>query len=183
VLLSIDVPATEVQRAEAILLNAGAVNIEERAAVLRTSGWAEYDPNAPIYTEDEILAERERFGITAPVTTMSSDPIPPAPPSIATGVVAPASTDETFFRDHFLMTYPQVAGDYETFRPAYHFGYEFATKAEYKGMDWMTAEGQARSMWEQTNPGTWDRFKDAIYSGWSHAGSLSQAPVNRAEVL
>ncbi|HSI71882.1 MAG TPA: hypothetical protein VK934_01795, partial [Fimbriimonas sp.] len=79
--------------------------------------------------------------------------------------------------------YPQVAGDYETFRPAYHFGYEFATKPEYRGMDWVTAEGHARGLWDSTNPGTWDRFKDAIHSGWSHAGTLSQAPTNRAELL
>jgi hypothetical protein len=183
VLLSIDVPATEVQRAEAILLNAGAVNIEERAAVLRTSGWSQYDPNAPVLTEDEIIAERERFGITAPVTTMSTDPIPPAPPSVATGVVAPNTDDETYFRNHFLTNYPAVAGDYETFRPAYNYGYEFATKQEYRGMDWVTAETQARTMWEQSNPGTWDRFKDAIHAGWSHAGALNERTVNRAEVL
>lgn len=183
VLLTIDVPATEVQRAEAILLNAGAVNIEERAAVLRNAGWTEYDPNAPVYSEEEMIAERERFGIVPPVTTASTDPIPPSAPAVATGVVVPNTEDESFFRNHFLTNYPQVAGDYETFRPAYHFGYEFATKPEYRGMDWVTAEGHARGLWDSTNPGTWDRFKDAIHSGWSHAGTLSQAPTNRAELL
>ena len=183
IIVSIDVPATEVQRAEAILLNAGAVNIEERAAVLRNAGWAQYDPNAPIYTEEEIAAERARFGIAAPVTTMSTDPIPPAAPSIATGMVTPNTEDESYFRNNFLTTYPAVAGDYETFRPAYNFGHEFATKQEYRGMDWATAESQARTLWEQTNPGTWDRFKDAIHASWSHAGALNDRPVNRAEVL
>ncbi len=183
IIVSIDVPATEVQRSEAILLNAGAVNIEERAAILRTGGWAQYDPNAPVYSEDEMLAERERFGITAPVTTMSTDPVPLSTPAVGAGMVTPNMEDETFFRNHFITTYPTVAGDYETFRPAYNYGFEFATKQEYRGMDWPTAEANARTIWEQSNPGTWDRFKDAIHAAWSHAGALNDRPVNRAEVI
>ncbi len=183
ILLTIAVPATEVQRAEAILLNCGAANIEERAQLLRNSGFTTYDPKAPAYTQAEIEAERGRLGLTPQVIpTASLDPIPPAPPAIATGVVTPNTDDESYFRNHFLTNYPSIAGDYETFRPAYHFGHQFATKAEYKGMDWVTAEPQARTLWETSNPGTWDRFKDAIHSGWSHAGALV-SPANRVEVI
>jgi hypothetical protein len=159
------------------------VNIEERAAIYRQSGWTTYDPSAPVYSEEEAMAERERFGIVAPVTTAAVDPVPPATPAVGLGMVMPNAEDESYFRTHFLSNYPQVAGDYETFRPAYHFGYEFATKQQYRGMDWMTAEPNARSLWEGVNPGTWDRFKDAIHTGWAHAGALTPTSVNRAEVL
>jgi hypothetical protein len=47
-------------RIEAIL-DRSAVNIRERAASYRSSGWKTFDPQAPALTADEIRKERERY--------------------------------------------------------------------------------------------------------------------------
>jgi uncharacterized protein (TIGR02271 family) len=63
-LLTVDV-ANEAQadlvRAE--LNDAGAVDIDERVAQWRTSGYAGYDPSAREYTADEVAAERKAFPV------------------------------------------------------------------------------------------------------------------------
>jgi uncharacterized protein (TIGR02271 family) len=56
-------------------------------------------------------------------------------------------------------TYDQVA-------PAYRFGSDLATNDSYRGKDWSKIEADAKKHWEEKNPGTWDRFKDAVQHGW-----------------
>lgn len=52
--------------------------------------------------------------------------------------------------------------------PAYEFG-ERVYRTTGPGGDWTIAEVDARATWEERQPGTWDRFREAIRAGWARA--------------
>jgi len=74
------------------------------------------------------------------------------------------------WRNHFTTSGYQ--GSYEEYAPAYQFGQTLDG-------DWATNEATYRSRWEQTHPGTWDRFKDAIRHS---ASSVRTGSTNRANL-
>jgi hypothetical protein len=45
----------------AAILDRSAINVDERAALWRKSGWTAYDPAAPAYTADEVRRERATY--------------------------------------------------------------------------------------------------------------------------
>ncbi len=59
-LVTARVPEAERARAEAILAR-NAVDIRDRGAAYRKSGWKGYDPSAPAYTADQVRRERELY--------------------------------------------------------------------------------------------------------------------------
>jgi hypothetical protein len=59
-LITARVPDTDRARVESIL-DRGAVNIRQRRSTWEKSGWTRFDPNAPVYTADEIRRERELY--------------------------------------------------------------------------------------------------------------------------
>jgi hypothetical protein len=71
---------------------------------------------------------------------------------------------ERDFRRHW-----QSAGSdlpYEDWRSAYDFGHALGGHPRYSAREWASVEPDARRGWEERNPGTWDRFKDAIQYAW-----------------
>ena len=54
------VPEAEKARVEA-LLDRSAVNIRDRGMAYRKSGWSKFDPNAPVYTPDQVRKERDLY--------------------------------------------------------------------------------------------------------------------------
>jgi uncharacterized protein (TIGR02271 family) len=75
---------------------------------------------------------------------------------------------DTQWRNHFTSSGYQ--GSYEEYAPAYQFGQSLDG-------DWDTNEATYRTRWEQTHPGTWDRFRDAIRhsSTTARTGSTNRA--------
>lgn len=64
IMLSVEVAdEAAVTRVRSALSEAGAVDIDARVAVWRTSGYAGYDSAAPMYTADEVEAERKAFPV------------------------------------------------------------------------------------------------------------------------
>jgi len=59
-LVTARVEDSDAARVEAIM-DRSAVNIRERARTWEKSGWTRFDPNAPVYTADEIRRERELY--------------------------------------------------------------------------------------------------------------------------
>lgn len=59
-LVTARVPDAERSRYEAVL-DRSAVNIRQRATLYQQSGWTRFDPNAPVYTEEQIRRERELY--------------------------------------------------------------------------------------------------------------------------
>ncbi len=45
----------------AALLDSGAINMVDREAAYRKAGWKSFDPNAPVYTPEQVRAERALY--------------------------------------------------------------------------------------------------------------------------
>jgi uncharacterized protein (TIGR02271 family) len=76
---------------------------------------------------------------------------------------APYAAD---FRRHHTTMFASSGLEYADYEPAYRYGYDLGTNERYRGRDWATLEADARRDWETRQPGTWERFKDAIRYGW-----------------
>ena len=77
---------------------------------------------------------------------------------------------ESDFRTNFQSTNRGSDYGFDQVKPAYRYGYELAGDRTRAG-DWSTIEPEARSRWEQRNPGTWDKFKDAARYAYDRARS------------
>lgn len=152
----------EIQRTqvEQIFAMAGAVNISERAIAYRQGGFTEYDPALPIYSPDEAVVERNRYAVPPPVIS------------------------DALFQDDYQTNYASAGTTFEMYRPAYSFGYKVATRPEFRGLDWSVIEPQVRTLWEGTNPNSWETYRSAIQTGWLKATTpVPVVPVNNATVL
>jgi hypothetical protein len=93
----------------------------------------------------------------------------------AAGDVAGESAEDHFTRyDNDYRTHYQGYGtssgySYEQYQPVYRYGYGLANDPTYRDYDWDRLEPEARSRWEERNPGTWDRFKDSVRYAWERA--------------
>lgn len=84
---------------------------------------------------------------------------------------------EPFEASHYQEHYEKQYGtsseaseyDFSSYEPAYKFGSEMRTDSRFAGDEWSSVETPAKQTWEKKNPGTWDRFKDAIKHAWERA--------------
>jgi uncharacterized membrane protein len=61
-LVSVQADERKAEEADSIMRHHNPIDMEERERRYRESGWTEYDPNAPVYTDSEIQAELNRYG-------------------------------------------------------------------------------------------------------------------------
>jgi uncharacterized protein (TIGR02271 family) len=95
---------------------------------------------------------------------------------VETGAAASASDFDNYepdFRSNFQTTYRGNDYSYEHAKPAYRYGYSLASEG--RTSDWSSVEPDARRRWEERNPGTWDKFKDAARYAWDRARSKTNA--------
>jgi uncharacterized protein (TIGR02271 family) len=71
---------------------------------------------------------------------------------------------DRYFRSEHERRFASSNERYEDYEPAYTFGSSLRTS--YSGRQWNDIEADARRHWEARNVGPWERFKDAIRSGW-----------------
>jgi len=74
---------------------------------------------------------------------------------------------DTECRTNFRTAFPGNEYTYEQVQPAYRYGHDWASRPNAR--DWNSIESDARTHWEAKNPGTWDRFKDAIRYSYDRA--------------
>jgi len=73
----------------------------------------------------------------------------------------------TDFRRDFDRRYAGSESDWNTYAPAYDYGYRMASDPRYQGRSWDDAERDLRTDYSERNPGsTWERMKDAVRYGW-----------------
>jgi uncharacterized protein (TIGR02271 family) len=72
----------------------------------------------------------------------------------------------TAFRGHYQTNFANSGYQYDHFEPAYMYGSQLHDYEGYQGWEWDRVEPEARQAWEQRNPGTWDRIRDAVRYGW-----------------
>ncbi len=71
------------------------------------------------------------------------------------------------FRSHFQTTYGNTGRDYNTYEPAYRYGYEASNDQRYSGRNYSDVENDLRTDYEGRNgQGAWENVKDAVRTGW-----------------
>ncbi|HYQ90794.1 MAG TPA: YsnF/AvaK domain-containing protein, partial [Candidatus Competibacteraceae bacterium] len=93
----------------------------------------------------------EDIGASSGQSTASSQP---------TAARADLLAEDSEFRNHYDRQFANSGFTYEQVAPAYRFGHNLHSSERYRSVDWNTVEPEARQMWEQRNPGTWEKFKN-----------------------
>ena len=76
--------------------------------------------------------------------------------------------DDSAFRADFQQRYAGSGASYDTYLPAYEYGYEMASDPRYKGRSFDEVESDLRSDYGRRNPNsTWEKMKDSIRYGWN----------------
>jgi uncharacterized protein (TIGR02271 family) len=76
---------------------------------------------------------------------------------------------DTDYRDHYQRTFSSAGYTYDDYKPVYQYGYSLANDQRYSGRDWNDFENDARTRWEEHNPGTWEQFKESVRYAWDKA--------------
>jgi uncharacterized protein (TIGR02271 family) len=71
------------------------------------------------------------------------------------------------FRRNWQDRYASSGESYETYQPAYEFGYRSASDPRYRGRNWPDVERELESEYTVRNPrSSWAGIKDAVRYGW-----------------
>jgi hypothetical protein len=174
ILVTLRTSDEDADTAASVMRANGAVDVKERAAAWRQSGWAGYDANAKPYTAAEIARERELYSrrrAQAEAATARAAQQAVAERNAGTASVAGSrygefSAYEEEFRRDFETTLANRSYKFDHHLPAYRYGYSLATNPRYDGKDWDHVESHVRAYWEERNPGTWEEFMRPIRYAW-----------------
>jgi uncharacterized protein (TIGR02271 family) len=74
---------------------------------------------------------------------------------------------EDDFRNDFQTRYGTSGADYQSYAPAYEYGYKMAGNPQYKGANFDEVESTLKTDYLRNNPNsTWDQAKGAVRYGW-----------------
>ncbi|HEU4329191.1 MAG TPA: hypothetical protein VFS21_38990 [Roseiflexaceae bacterium] len=177
-LLLASVPEDLVGPTVAALERHGPVALDARATDLRSSGWRGYADGQRPYSAEEIAAFQARQGNGAPAE--AAGPVlagQPAAPAAQPAVLPSYEDYDGRFRDFYNAHLTRSGYTYEQCGPVFRFAYALGRDRRYNRHDWPHVEREARRLWEERNPNSWDRFKDAICYAWEHvrADAYSEA--------
>ncbi len=163
-----------------------AIDIDERAATWRSSGWTPRGTTpTPAGTRaarsDVGRSERAEGKADADVQRTQRVPIAEEQALFVEEIVIddrdrqrqqPGQQTREFrdedFRDNYNTTYAKTGMTYDQVRPAYQYGTELAADQRYRGKDWSAFESDARRDWDSRHPGasTWDKVKAGVRHAW-----------------
>ena len=84
--------------------------------------------------------------------------------------------DDSDFRADFQKRYSASGASYDTYLPAYRYGYEMASDPRYKGRSFNEVESDLRSDYGRRYPqSAWDKMKDAVSYGWNRVTGKTRA--------
>lgn len=79
-----------------------------------------------------------------------------------------ASLDDPDFRSDFQQRYGTGSETYESYQPAYRYGYDMASRPQYRGKSFDEIESDLRTDYGKRYPNsTWEKMKDAVRYGWN----------------
>jgi len=81
------------------------------------------------------------------------------------------ATYEADFRSFYDQKLANKGVQYDELRPALNYGYNLATREPFRSSPWSAVEADARRIWEDKNPGTWDQNKAVIHYAWEKVRS------------
>ena len=73
---------------------------------------------------------------------------------------------DTDFREFYKTNLAKSGVTYDKLTPAFHYGYELATREPFRSSPWAAVEADSRRIWEEKNPGTWEQSKAVIKYAW-----------------
>jgi hypothetical protein len=149
-LVAVRAPDDLHDRVRSVLQQNGAVDLDERATTWRAEGWTGYEPH-----------RAEPAASAAAVTPRET-----ARESAERVVISDYERFAPAFRGHYQTHMAQSGFQYEHFQPAYQYGLTLGNYEPYRGLDWLQIEPEARRAWEERNPSTWERIRDAVQYGW-----------------
>jgi Domain of unknown function (DUF2382) len=76
------------------------------------------------------------------------------------------------FRNFFARNLANSGVTYENLGPAFHYGYNLATREPFRSSPWIAVEADSRRIWEEKNPGTWDKNKAVVKYAWERVRSV-----------
>lgn len=84
-----------------------------------------------------------------------------------TGYQSGTSSYDDDFRQDFQTRYGSSGAVYESYAPAYDYGYRMASDSRYKDRSWSDVESTLETDYLRNNPNsTWDQVKGAVRYGW-----------------
>jgi len=87
-----------------------------------------------------------------------------------------ASFDDSDFRSDFQRQYAASGATYDTYQPAYRYGYDMASDARYQGRSFDQVESDLRTDYGRRYPNSaWERMKDAVRYGWNRVTGKAQS--------
>jgi hypothetical protein len=174
------------QKAQNIIAQHGAIDIQQRRATWEYSGWTDFDAQAKVSAADD------QDWRTATRPSMHADEIRESLARANRGEYNPEPSEflenttewDNFnidFQSHYQNHYNDKGYSYNFYSPAYRYGYNLGTDNRFSTGDWDTVESQARRYWEQQNPNNpWDEFKDAVHYAWDKVRSSRYAQSGSA---
>jgi uncharacterized protein (TIGR02271 family) len=70
------------------------------------------------------------------------------------------------FRDFYTKNLTTSGATYENLEPAFHYGYDLATKEPFRSSPWSAVEADSKRIWEEKNPGTWVQNQAIVKYAW-----------------
>jgi len=84
--------------------------------------------------------------------------------------------DDSDFRSDYQKRYASGGVPYDTYLPAYQYGYESASNPRYRGRSFDEIESDLRTDYGRRYPNsTWEKMKDAIRYGWDKVTGKTKA--------
>ena len=75
------------------------------------------------------------------------------------------------FRSFYTANLSNSGVSYEELKPAYNYGYKLATTEPFRSSPWSAVEADAKKIWEDKNPGTWEQNQPVIKYAWEKVRS------------
>lgn len=170
-LLAVKASDDMADRTAAILGQYGAVNIDERAESYRQP----YDLSVPTTAPTQSWPEPTN---TQSANTPGFAPLDMAETQHTRRNYGTGDLDyQNDFRSNFNRTYSNSGMTYEQYAPAYQYGYDLNNDERFRGKDWNSAQYDIQRDWESRQPGTWDRFSNAIRYAWDKATGAERGGI------
>jgi uncharacterized protein (TIGR02271 family) len=79
---------------------------------------------------------------------------------------------ERDFRDFYSKNLGSSGVTYDNLGPAFKYGYNLATREPFRSSPWNAVEADSKRIWEEKNPGTWDKNKAVIKYAWERVRNV-----------
>jgi hypothetical protein len=174
-LLTVRADESQVNRARDIMNRYSPIDINERSAQWRSTGWSGFNPNAGPYEETSTgMGTASSYSGTGSMGTTGQYAGMSGTSSGSTGRFEDFDSD---FRRDWETRYRNTGYGYERYQPAYRYGYELGNR--YQGRDWNDIQSNVQSDWQRNHPNDkWEDFKDSIRTGWER---FTQGVSNTAQ--